>query len=53
MFLSLSLLPLSLSLKKKKSLGPVAQLVRVLSRYTKVVGSIPNKGTYKNQPMNV
>ena len=30
----------------------VAQLVRVLSQYTKVMGLIPSQGTYKNQPMN-
>lgn len=27
-------------------------LVRALSPYTKVVGSIPGQGTYKIQPMN-
>ena len=32
--------------------GQVAQLVRALSGYAKVAGSIPGQGTYKNQPMN-
>ena len=32
--------------------GWVAQLVRMLSWYAKVVGSIPGQGTCKNQPMN-
>ena len=32
--------------------GRVGLLVRTWSRYTKVVGSIPGQGTYKNQPMN-
>ena len=34
--------------------GPdgAAQLVRMWSQYTKVAGSIPGQGTYKNQPMN-
>ena len=32
--------------------GRVAQLVRAVSWYPKVVGSIPRQGTYKNQPMN-
>ena len=32
--------------------GPVAQLVRASSRYTKVAGSIPGQSTYKKQPMN-
>ena len=32
--------------------GQVAQLVRALSWYAKVAGSIPGQGTYKNQPMN-
>ena len=32
--------------------GQVAQLVRVLSHYTKVEGSILSQGTYKYQPMN-
>ena len=31
--------------------GQVAQSVRALSWYTKVAGSIPGQGTYK-QPMN-
>lgn len=31
--------------------GQVAQLVRASSRYTKVSGSTPIQGTYKNQPM--
>lgn len=30
----------------------VAQLVRVLSQYSKVVGSIPSQRTHKNKPMN-
>ena len=36
------------------SLGPgqVAQLVRVLSPYTKVAGLIPGQGTYKKIIMN-
>ena len=32
--------------------GQVAQLVRELSQYAKVVGLISHQGTYKNQPMN-
>ena len=32
--------------------GQVAQLVRALSRYIKVAGSIPGQGTYKKQPVN-
>lgn len=32
--------------------GWVAQLARALSKYTKVVGLIPGKGTYKKQPRN-
>ena len=32
--------------------GQVAQLVGVLSPYTRVPGSIPGQGTYKNQPMS-
>ena len=37
-----------------RSTGPghVAQLVRALSRYAKVLGLIPGQGTYENQPMN-
>ena len=31
--------------------GWVAQLVRASSQYTKVKGSIPRQGTYKNQPI--
>ena len=30
----------------------VAQLVRTVSQNTKVVGSIPSQGTYKNQLVN-
>ena len=30
----------------------MAQLVRASSQYTRVVGSISGRGTYKNQPMN-
>lgn len=39
----------------KRDGGPdwVAQLVRTLSQYTKVMGSIPGRDTYKSQPMNV
>ena len=39
---------------KKEIPGPgqVAHLVRALSPYAKVVGSIPSQGSYKNQPMN-
>ena len=33
--------------------GWVAQQVRESSWYTKVAGSIPNQGTYKNQPTNL
>ena len=35
-----------------RNIGPgwVALLVRALSRYAKVAGSIPSRGTYKNQP---
>ena len=36
---------------KEKSPGCVAQLVRALSQNAKVVGSIPDQGTYKNQPI--
>ena len=32
--------------------GWVAQLVEALSQYAKVVGSIPNQGIYKEQPIN-
>ena len=32
--------------------GQVAQFVRTLSRYTKVVGLIPGQVIYKNQPMS-
>ena len=32
--------------------GRLAQLVRVLSQYAKVAGSILGQGTYKKQPMN-
>lgn len=32
--------------------GSVSQLVRALSQYTKVVGSMPGQGTCKDQPMN-
>ena len=46
-------LPLSKSiLFLKKCPGHIAQLVRASSRYTKVAGSIPGQGTYKNQPMS-
>ena len=40
--------------KQTKTLCPgwVAQLVRVSSPHTKIVGSIPGQGTYKKQPMN-
>ena len=31
---------------------PVAQLVRVSSRYAKVASSIPGQGSYKNPPRN-
>ena len=31
--------------------GPVVQLVRVSSQYTKVAGSIPTQGTHRNQPV--
>ena len=36
---------------KEPARGPhwVAQLIRELSLYVKVEGSIPGKGTYKNQ----
>ena len=30
----------------------VAQMVRVLTQYARVVGSIPSQGTYKNPPMS-
>ena len=42
------------NIMKEMSLSPgwVAQLVRVLSQYAKVVGLISGQGTYKNQPMN-
>ena len=32
--------------------GQVAQLVRAVSGYAKIVGLIPSQGTYKKQPMN-
>ena len=37
-----------------QNVGPgwVAQLVRALSQYSKVVGSIPGKVTFENQPVN-
>lgn len=40
------------SKNKFKSPGGVAQLIRTLPQYTKVVGEIPSKDTWKNQPMN-
>ena len=45
---------LQLTFKKNyhSSLDWVAQLVRALSRYTRVVSSIPGQGTYKKQSMN-
>ena len=33
--------------------GQVAQLVRASAQYAKVLGLIPDQGTYKNQPMDV
>ena len=44
----------SLALFKSFFVGPgqVAQLVRTSSQYTKVAGSIPSQGKYKNQSMN-
>ena len=39
-------------IKKKPCPGRVALLVRALSQYAKVVGSIPGQGTHKNQPVN-
>ena len=33
-------------------LSKAAQFIRVSSLYTKVVGSIPGEGKYKNQLMN-
>ena len=40
--------------KKNTRIGPgwVAQLVRALSHFVKVAGSIPSQGSYKNQQMN-
>ena len=38
--------------KKLPGPGGVAQLVRALSPYVKVMSSIPIQGTLKNQPMN-
>ena len=35
-----------------ESPGQVAQLVGASPWYTKVEGSIPGQGTYKNEPMN-
>ena len=32
--------------------GWVGQLVKALSQYTKVVGSIPSLGIYRNQPIS-
>ena len=40
-------------MRKDYNLGQVAQLVRALSLYAKVAGSIALQGTYKNQPTNV
>lgn len=37
----------------KNLFGWVAQLVKMSSQYTKVVGSFPCQGTYKNQPMTL
>lgn len=37
----------------KSGPGKVTLLVRASSRYAKAAGSIPNQGTYKNQPKNV
>ena len=40
--------------KRLMTRGPgwVAQSIIASSQYSEVVGSIPGKGTYKNQPMN-
>ena len=38
--------------RKTESFGRAAQLVKVLSPYAKVMGSIPSQGTCKNQPVN-
>lgn len=45
---------LSIKQKETKARGPgwVSQLVRASSRYTKVAGSIPSRGTCKNQPVD-
>ena len=37
--------------RKKMGLA-LAGLVRVQSRYTEVVGSIPDQGTFKKQPVD-
>ena len=39
---------------QRNTVGPgwLAQLVRALSRYTKVAGLIPGQGTHKKQPMS-
>ena len=43
-----------LKFKTQRNAGPgqVAQLIRALSWYAKVAGSIPGQGTFKNQPMS-
>ena len=51
-FSSLELFSDFISKIEFKGPGWVGQLVRVLSRNTKVVGLVPGHGTYKNQPMN-
>lgn len=40
------------SLEKLLSPDWIAQLTRVSSLYTKVVGSVPTQGTYRDQPAN-
>lgn len=40
-------------IRRKRGPWPVAQLVRVSSRYDKFGGPISSQGTYKNQPANV
>ena len=44
--------PTIVNTKNASSPGQVAQSVRVLPQYTKVVGMIPGQGTYKRQPLN-
>ena len=47
--------PGAILLMKPDMMGPgwASRVVRAASHYAKVVGSIPDQGTYKKQPTNV